>query len=426
MAHDKLSVRNLTKIFGTDPQHALRMLKDGSAKEAIFRETGSVVGVHDVSFDIQAGQIFVVMGLSGSGKSTLIRMLNGLIKPTSGEVLIDGENVANRSDAEIVRIRREKIAMVFQHFALFPHKTVIDNVAYGLKVKGTDAAIRHARALEALERVGLSAYAKSYPEQLSGGMQQRVGLARALAADVDILLMDEPFGALDPLIRRDMQEELLRIQQSLNKTIVFITHDLNEALMLGDRIAIMKGGRFVQVGTAEEIVGAPADDYVAAFTQDIDRSRVFSTMRVAEPAHALEAGTDTRETALAAMRSLGRDALYLVKAGLPLGVVTHRGLSDESTVGQSLEQAARKDFPRTSGDAPIYTLYPLACQGVPIAVVDDDDRLIGIVEPGAICREVGNERDRTGADAAPPLPAGSAGLAPGRQPLAASLQEGAH
>ncbi|NDV87953.1 betaine/proline/choline family ABC transporter ATP-binding protein [Aurantimonas aggregata] len=400
------------------------MLENGSAKEAILRETGSVVGVHDVNFDIEAGQIFVVMGLSGSGKSTLIRMLNGLIQPTAGEVLIDGENVANRSDAEIIQIRRGKIAMVFQHFALFPHKTVMDNVAYGLKVKGTDAATRDARAIEALERVGLSAYARSYPEQLSGGMQQRVGLARALAADVDILLMDEPFGALDPLIRRDMQEELLRLQQSLNKTIVFITHDLNEALMLGDRIAIMKGGRFVQVGTAEEIVGAPADEYVAAFTQDIDRSRVFSTMRVTEPAHALDSANATRETALAAMRSLGRDALYLVEAGLPLGVLTHRSLTDATAVGQSLEAVARRDFPRTSGNAPIYTLYPLASHGVPIAVVDDDDRLIGIVEPGAICREVGlgNERDRTGSGA--DLPPGP-GPGPNRQPLAASMQEGA-
>ena len=283
----KLSIRSLYKVFGQDPEGAMHLIEEGKSKEHILEVTGSTVGVNDVSCDIEEGEIFVVMGLSGSGKSTLIRMLNGLIAPTSGTITIDGDEVARCGEEKIREIRRQKISMVFQHFALFPHKTVVENVAFGLKIKGVGATERRATAERALAQVGLSQYADSYPEQLSGGMQQRVGLARGLAAEPQVLLMDEPFGALDPLIRRDMQDELLELQRSLGKTIVFITHDLNEALILGDKIAIMKGGRFVQVGTAEEIVGSPADAYVEAFTKDIDRSRVFKVGRVAKPAEAL-------------------------------------------------------------------------------------------------------------------------------------------
>ena len=273
----KLRVENVYKIFGDYPEQALEGLKQDKSKIEIFEETGQTVGVQDVSFDVREGEIFVVMGLSGSGKSTLVRTLNGLIPPTYGKILIDEDDVASCSAERLRRVRREKITMVFQHFALFPHKTVAENAAYGLKIKGEGAASRRQKALAALEQVGLAAYADSYPDELSGGMQQRVGLARGLATNPEILLMDEPFGALDPLIRREMQEELLHLQKKLKKTIIFITHDLNEALLLGDKIAIMKDGRFVQVGTAQEIVDNPADDYVAAFVGDIDRG-VCSTL----------------------------------------------------------------------------------------------------------------------------------------------------
>src|SRR5690606_22173404 len=248
----KLSVENIYKIFGQRTDAARRMLAEGRTKEEILEATGATVGVQDASFDVGEGEIFVVMGLSGSGKSTLVRMLNGLIDPSSGSIMIDGVDVANCTREQLRRIRREKIAMVFQHFALFPHWSVADNAAYGLKVKGVRAPERREKALTALEQVGLAAWADSLPSELSGGMQQRVGLARALATGPEVLLMDEPFGALDPLIRREMQDELLTLQRSLKKTIIFITHDLNEALLLGDTIAIMKDGRFVQVGTAQE------------------------------------------------------------------------------------------------------------------------------------------------------------------------------
>ena len=389
----KLSIRHLYKIFGDSPEEALRLLEQGKSKEEILAATGSTVGVQDVSFDIEKGEIFVVMGLSGSGKSTLIRMLNGLIPPTSGEVLIDGENIANASDDKIREIRRAKIAMVFQHFALFPHKTVIDNVAFGLKVKGVGASERRERAMRSLEQVGLGAYAESYPEQLSGGMQQRVGLARGLAAEPEVLLMDEPFGALDPLIRRDMQDELIELQHKLNKTIVFITHDLNEALILGDKIAIMKGGRFVQVGTAEDIVGNPADDYVTAFTRDIDRSRVFKAHRVARPAHALERSEATRERATETMERLGRNALYVVENGKPVGLLTYRDLAASSASGQAIDDVLVTDFPGAGSETSINELYPLAGRGLPIAVVDGEGRLTGIVEPGAIFDELGRGTD---------------------------------
>ena len=267
----KLSVQNLFKIFGGNENESLRLLEDGHSKEEILAQTGATVGVQHANFDVAEGEFFVVMGLSGSGKSTMVRMLNGLIPPTSGAILVDGEDVASCDGKVLRRIRREKIAMVFQHFALFPHWTVAENVAYGLKVRSIGAEQRRAAALKSLEQVGLKAWADSLPSDLSGGMQQRVGLARALANDPEILLMDEPFGALDPLIRREMQDELVELQKTLKKTIIFITHDLNEALTLGDRIAIMKDGQFVQIGSAQEIVSHPSNDHVASCVADIDR-----------------------------------------------------------------------------------------------------------------------------------------------------------
>ena len=388
----KVSVQDASKIFGTEPQRALSMLGEGRSKEEIFAETGQTVGVQDVSFDVEEGQIFVVMGLSGSGKSTLIRLINGLIEPSAGQIIIDGDDVANCSAERLREVRRNKVSMVFQHFALFPHKTVADNVAFGLKIKGMAAGERRRRAVEALAQVGLEARADSYPDELSGGMQQRVGLARALAADAEILLMDEPFGALDPLIRRDMQEELLELQRSLKKTIIFITHDLNEALILGSRIAIMRNGRFVQTGTAEEIVANPADDYVAAFTQDIDRSRVFTAGSVAGPAESVQLSTDTVRSAIERMEAAGTDAIYVLDGERIAGAVTYRELTASLRDNDdALAGALITDFPTARRSTPLFELYPLAQSGLPIAVTNRKGQLDGVIAPQAVFAKLAGE-----------------------------------
>ncbi|WP_192895656.1 quaternary amine ABC transporter ATP-binding protein [Arsenicitalea aurantiaca] len=405
----KLKVENVFKIFGDAPQDAVERLKRGEDKKTILEQTGQTVGVQDVSFEVPEASIFVVMGLSGSGKSTLVRMLNGLIKPSSGSILIDGDDVASCSAETLRNIRRNKIAMVFQHFALFPHKSVLENAAYGLKVKGVSAAERRKRGLEALERVGLDGYAESLPSALSGGMQQRVGLARGLATEPQILLMDEPFGALDPLIRREMQDELLALQKSLRKTIIFITHDLNEALLLGDRIAIMKDGRFVQVGTAQEIVANPADDYVAAFVADIDRGRVFTAETVANAPESVQLATDTAETAMQSMEDLNRNALYVLDGEEIAGVVTYQDLSTAVRENNGdLASALITDFPSVEGDAHLNTLYGPASAGLPIAVTDETNRLVGVVEPEAVFAQLSGDETSQGetpADTAPVAPA---------------------
>ncbi|GAB3706542.1 quaternary amine ABC transporter ATP-binding protein [Nocardiopsis oceani] len=270
------SVRNLWKIFGKNADSVIGTELERADRDRIKAETGCTVAVRDVSFDVRPGEIFVVMGLSGSGKSTLIRCLTRLIEPTSGSVLLDGEDIEEATDQRLRELRRHKIAMVFQHFGLLPNRKIIDNVAYGLEVRGMPRAERYERAREMIEMVGLAGNENARPGELSGGMQQRVGLARALAVDPQVLLFDEPFSALDPLIRRDMQNEVVRLQSELNKTAVFITHDLQEALKLGDRIAIMRDGELVQVGTPEEVVGRPANSYVADFTSDVARTTVLT------------------------------------------------------------------------------------------------------------------------------------------------------
>ncbi|MFE0173057.1 glycine betaine/L-proline ABC transporter ATP-binding protein [Streptomyces sp. NPDC059002] len=271
----RLQAEHLYKVFGRRPDDAVEKLRHGADREEL-RADGTTAAVIDASFEVEPGQIFVVMGLSGSGKSTLLRMLNGLSEPTAGHVRFDGQDLTELSAREMREVRSKKISMVFQHFALFPHRSVLENAGYGLEVQGVPRAEREKRATEALELAGLKGWEKSWPDELSGGMQQRVGLARALATDADLLLMDESFSALDPLIRRDMQDQLLVLQKRLKKTIVFITHDLNEAMRLGDQIAVMRDGRIVQIGTSEDILVTPANDYVASFTQDVDRSRVLT------------------------------------------------------------------------------------------------------------------------------------------------------
>jgi glycine betaine/proline transport system ATP-binding protein len=289
-----VSVRNLWKVFGPKAD-SIPGSSDASLSAAELKEkTGCVAAVNDVSFDVAPGEVFVVMGLSGSGKSTLVRCVTRLIEPTSGDVLVEGDNLSAADEKKLRDLRRRRFAMVFQHFGLLPHRRVIDNVAYGLEVRGDDKSSRTARAQEVINLVGLSGFEQSFPDQLSGGMQQRVGLARALAGDPDIMFFDEPFSALDPLIRRGMQDEVLRLHNEVGKTMVFITHDLSEALRLGDRIMIMRHGRMVQVGRPDELVGAPADDYVRDFTRDIPRSHVLTMKWIARPLHEGE-GSDGPE-----------------------------------------------------------------------------------------------------------------------------------
>lgn len=301
-----LSVEHVWKVFGPRPEKALQLAESGSGRSEVLAATGCTIGVRDVSFEVTRGETFVVMGLSGSGKSTLIRCAAKLTEVSKGSVSLDGEDLTAMDDEQLRQVRRHKMSMVFQHFGLFPHRRVIDNVAYGLEVQGMEKALRHARALSVIEVVGLKGWENHFPQQLSGGMQQRVGLARALAVDPEIMFFDEPFSALDPLIRRDMQDELIRLQEGLQRTIVFITHDFAEAIKLGDRIAIMKDGAFDQVGTAAELITHPATDYVREFTKEIPKAKVLTAATVVKEGRANANGRmvgldDTIEAVLPAL-----------------------------------------------------------------------------------------------------------------------------
>ena len=378
----KISCQNLWKIFGHDPQHALSLIKNGMTKEEVLEQTGHVIAVRDVSFDVNEGEIFVIMGLSGSGKSTIVRCLNRLIKPTMGQILISGVDLSAMNGKELRMLRRHKVSMVFQQFALFPHHAVIDNVAYGLEVQGIDKAQRHKRALEAIEMVGLKGWEKSYPHELSGGMQQRVGLARALTVDPEIMLMDEPFSALDPLIRRQMQDEFLNLITEVHKTIVFITHDLNEALKLGERIAIMKDGEIVQLGSPEDIVASPADDYVTEFVRDVPRSKIVPVKNIMkEPAVTLYSSQGPK-VALHEMRQSNVQYAFVMDPGRRLrGVITADEAKQAAKDGVArLSKIVKGNALQISPDQPLEELIPLAAASDnPVAVVDEDERLIGEV-----------------------------------------------
>jgi glycine betaine/proline transport system ATP-binding protein len=360
--------KNLYKVFGRRPREAVTRLEAGASRtEASALGTAAVI---DASFDVQPGEIFVVMGLSGSGKSTLIRMLNGLLEPTSGSVEVSGSPIA-----------------------LLPHRTVIDNVAYGLEVQGIPKAKRLAKAREVTEIVGLAGWEDKLPSELSGGMQQRVGLARALAAETDILLMDEAFSALDPLIRREMQEQLLELQAKLGKTIVFITHDLNEAMFLGDRIAVMRDGRIVQIGTPEDILTDPANDYVAQFVQDVDRARVLTASSVMEPARAVVQLTAGPRGALRTLRDLQTAALFVLGRDRKLlGWVRDRHVMRQVKSNDTdLEAIVNTEFAKVGPDAALVDLFELAVESpLPIAVVDDLDRLIGVIPRVTLLAALGN------------------------------------
>jgi glycine betaine/proline transport system ATP-binding protein len=321
-----VSCRNVWKIYGPKADKIVGTPLADLPRSELQAKTGCVAAVRDVSFDVAKGEVFVVMGLSGSGKSTLVRMLNRLLDPSAGQVLIDDEDLVQLDDDHLREVRRTKISMVFQHFGLLPHRLIVDNVAFGLEIRGIDKETREAKANEVLETVGLGGWGNSYPDELSGGMQQRVGLARALCTDPQIMLFDEPFSALDPLIRRDMQDEVIRLQRDVRKTMIFITHDLAEALKLGDRIAIMKDGKFVQVGTPEEVVAQPADDYVADFTRDVPRAHVLTVRTIMRPANGdLEYAGDV-DAAAVVQSLLARVAeehrpFRVIDAGAQVGVV---------------------------------------------------------------------------------------------------------
>ena len=394
----KIAIRKLYKIFGDNPKVALPLLEQGVDKAKIFERTGQSVGVMNASFDIHEGEIFVIMGLSGSGKSTLVRLLNRLIEPTSGQILVDGEDIAVLPEEGLRNLRRRKMSMVFQSFALMPHFNIIDNAAFGLELSAVPRATRYERALAALDQVGLKTYAESYPDELSGGMKQRVGLARALANDPDILLMDEAFSALDPLIRAEMQDQLLDLQTQQQRTIVFISHDLDEAMRIGDRIAIMEGGRVVQVGTPEEILRNPADDYVSSFFRGVDASKILTARDVARTEHATlidRQGTGIR-AALQQISSRLEDYGYVVGPNRAFhGVVSADSLRAAGR-GEDvpLKQAFLPDIDPIPADKPLNELLCTVAQapcGVP--VVDPERHYLGVITKANLLLALNGEEE---------------------------------
>ena len=388
----KIKVENLYKVFGKSPRAGIKMLQDGMGKEELLRRHKLAVGINKVSFEINEGEFLVVMGLSGSGKSTLIRCLNRLIEPTGGQVFIDGTDITTLSEEALRQTRLKKFGMVFQRFALFPHRTVLQNAEYGLEIQGIAPEERQAKAQEALELVGLKGWEDSYPAQLSGGMQQRVGLARALALDPDILLMDEAFSALDPLIRREMQDELLALQSRVNKTIVFITHDLDEALKLGDKIIIMRDGAVVQAGTPEEILTNPADDYVEKFIEDVDVSKILTAESVMHKATAVTFPKDGPKTSLHKMKEVGLSGILVVdKERRLLGILSAEDASKLAKSNEpSIETAIVRDVPQVHPGASLQELF--AYENFPVAVVDEDKKLKGIVVRGALLAAMAERR----------------------------------
>jgi glycine betaine/proline transport system ATP-binding protein len=382
----KIVVQNLYKIFGNHPQKALALLKQGYSKDQILEKTGQGVGIADVSFHVDEGEILVIMGLSGSGKSTLVRCLNRLIEPSSGTILLEGSDITSLNKEELRLMRQKRFGMVFQHFALFPRRSVIRNVEYGLEVQKVPAGERRERALTALEQVGLKGWESSYPSQLSGGMQQRVGLARALALDPDIMLMDEAFSALDPLIRRDMQDELLKLQEKMHKTIIFISHDLDEALKLGDRIILMKDGRIVQEGTAESILTNPADEYVAKFVQDVDISRVVTAESIMKnPGEVASFAHDGPKAALWKMRQAGLSSIYVQHKNRLVGIVRAEDAAAALKSGEKdLKNIILTDIHRVPPETPACELFPLLVESSPVAVVDSEDHLMGVIIKGTL------------------------------------------
>ncbi|HEO3502284.1 TPA: glycine betaine/L-proline ABC transporter ATP-binding protein [Streptococcus agalactiae] len=392
-----LEVKNLTKIFGKKQKAALEMVKQGKSKTEILEKTGATVGVYDASFEIKEGEIFVIMGLSGSGKSTLVRMLNRLIDPSSGNIYLDGKDIAKMNVEDLRNIRRHDINMVFQNFGLFPHRTILENTEFGLEMRGVSKEERTTLAEKALDNAGLLPFKDQYPSQLSGGMQQRVGLARALANSPKILLMDEAFSALDPLIRREMQDELLDLQDTNKQTIIFISHDLNEALRIGDRIALMKDGEIMQIGTGEEILTNPANDFVREFVEDVDRSKVLTAQNIMIKPLTTVLEIDGSQVALTRMH---REEVSMLMATNRrrqlLGSLTADAAIEARKKGLPLSEVIDKDVVTVSKDTVITDIMPLIYDSsAPIAVTDDNDRLLGVIIRGRVIEALANVQDET-------------------------------
>ncbi|WP_033592126.1 quaternary amine ABC transporter ATP-binding protein [Enterococcus faecalis] len=381
----KVKVNHLTKIFGKKTKPALEMIRANKSKTEILEKTGATVGVYDVNFEVEEGEIFVIMGLSGSGKSTLIRLLNRLIEPTSGNIYIDGQDISSLDKEGLREVRRNKMSMVFQNFGLFPHRTILENTEYGLEIRGVPKEERQAKAEKALENSSLIAFKDQLPSQLSGGMQQRVGLARALANDPEILLMDEAFSALDPLIRREMQDELLDLQENVKKTIIFITHDLNEALRIGDRIALMKDGQIMQIGTGEEILTNPANEYVRTFVEDVDRSKVLTAQNIMVPALTTNIEIDGPTVALKRMRQEEVSMLLTVDKKRQLkGVVRAEKALEARKNGTSLVECVDPEIQTIDKDMLVNDIFPLIYDAQTPLAVTDNGKLLGVVIRGSV------------------------------------------
>ena len=393
----KIDVSNLIKMFGPGPravQAALNLFTAGVSKAEILARTGGVLAVAGVSFRIKEGEIYMIMGLSGSGKSTLVRCINRLIEPTSGSVRIDGEDIFEKNKSELREIRRTRMSMVFQNFALLPHKTVLDNVEFGLKLRGEAKAERTDRAMETIEQVGLAGWEQHFPDNLSGGMQQRLGLARALANDPEILLMDEPFSALDPLIRSEMQNELIELQERLRKTIVFITHDFQEAVKLGDRIAIMRDGEIIQVGGPAQLVSRPANDYVQKFTNEIDLGRVFTVESIMRPDEAVIRDDCNWAAALRAFDGSQNRCLFVVdQTDQPVGYLREDDIVEPGTSGERpVREAMTTAFPRVSPGQRLADIYEECDSDAPMAVVDEQGRFLGQVSARHVLSQLATGR----------------------------------
>jgi len=390
---EKIVVNNLSKIFGDTPKKGIELLEEGYSKDEVLEEAELTVGVNNASFKVNSEEIFVIMGLSGSGKSTLLRCLNRLIEPTAGEIKIDGIDLMSLNKEELLEIRKEKFGMVFQNFGLFPHRTVLENAEFGLEVQGSPEEERREKAKEALELVGLAGWEDQKPDQLSGGMQQRVGLARALAVDPDILLMDEPFSALDPLIKKDMQDQLLDLYEDLNKTILFITHDLDEALKLGDRIAIMKDGEIVQLGTPEEILTDAENDYVREFVQDVNRSRILTAEDIMTKPLALQYEQDGPRTAMHKMKKNEISSIFVVGKGRKFkGIIEIEDVvevinQDEKELSDVIQETPLAD-PNESLDE---LFADIADLNIPLPVVNDDGKLLGIIVKSTVLANLAKE-----------------------------------
>ena len=390
----KICIDHLIKIYGKKPHAALKLFREGKSKEHILQTTSHVLGIADVSLAVNQGELFVVMGLSGSGKSTLIRCINRLIHPTSGHIYIDDEDVAHVNEKRMREIRLTKVSMVFQRFGLFPHKTVAQNVEYGLLVRGVDKSFRCQKALEALELVGLAQWADYLPDSLSGGMQQRVGLARALATDAEILLMDEPFSALDPLIRREMQDELLRLQKQLHKTIIFISHDIHEALKIGDRIAVMKDGSIVQVGTPVELINQPASTYIREFTRNINRLQILKAGSIARQTTTLILGQHTPKAALEQLLNHRLKQMYVVdRNGILVGLVQKKFLEEAILQGcENITAMMLQDVSKVDVSTPLDNILHLYQQERTVAVIDADERFQGVIEASDVLASISSLR----------------------------------